>query len=311
MIKKIILVCLISIMFPIAVWGGLIDNGDGTVTDTDTGLMWQKDTALGTYTWEQALSYCESSTLAGYNDWRLPNRNELQSIVDYSRYNPSIDPIFSNTVSSSYWSSTTNAGYPGLAWFVFFGYGDVNGYEKSGYYYVRAVRAGQCGGFGDSDGDGIPDDGDNSGTPGDNPCTGGEIENCDDNCPNDSNPLQEDGDSDVVGDVCDNCPDTPNGDQLDTRPPGGNDCGDACECEADLDGDGTVGGFDTNIYKTDYPRNPWNHPCTNLDPCIGDLDCDGTVGGFDTNIYKTDYPRNPWNNPCPDCSRNSGFPCTY
>ena len=72
-----------------------IDNGDGTITDTVTGLMWQKATAPGTYTWEQALTYCENLTLAGdYSDWRLPNRNELQSIVDYSRYNPAIDTTF-------------------------------------------------------------------------------------------------------------------------------------------------------------------------------------------------------------------------
>ena len=118
-----------------------IDNGDGTVTNTDTGLMWQKATAPGTYTWEQALSYCENLPLAGYNDWRLPNRNELQSIVDYSRYNPSIDPIF-NTESSyywSYWSSTTHYDLD-LAWHVYFGGGDVFLSFKSGYGDVRAVR---------------------------------------------------------------------------------------------------------------------------------------------------------------------------
>jgi len=121
-----------------------IDNGDGTVTDTDTGLMWQKDTAPGTYTWEQALSYCESSTLAGYNDWRLPNRNELQSIVDYGIYNPSIDPVF-YAVSSTYWSSTTEVDFPGGAWYVRFDDGYLNGYGKFyGGYHVRAVRGGQC-----------------------------------------------------------------------------------------------------------------------------------------------------------------------
>jgi hypothetical protein len=63
-----------------------VDNSDGTVTDTSTGLMWQQATASGTYTWEQALTYCENLTLpaGGYSDWRMPNRNELQSIVDYS-----------------------------------------------------------------------------------------------------------------------------------------------------------------------------------------------------------------------------------
>ena len=107
----------------------LVDNGTDTVTDTTTGLMWQKATAPGTYTWQQALAYAETLTLAGYTDWRLPNHNELQSLVDYSRYNPSIDPLLaSDTVSSDYWSSTSNAtsGKDGLtiiAWPVDFNVG--------------------------------------------------------------------------------------------------------------------------------------------------------------------------------------------
>ena len=47
-----------------------IDNGDGTVTDTETGLMWQKATAPGTYNWQNALSYAEGLTLGGHSDWR-------------------------------------------------------------------------------------------------------------------------------------------------------------------------------------------------------------------------------------------------
>ena len=125
-----------------------IDNGDGTVTDNATSLMWQKDTAPGTYTWEEALSYCENLKLAGYNDWRLPNRNELQSIVDYSQHDPSIDTIFfPNTISSLYWSSTTYAYGPSYAWGISFGHGGMYGLTKSYNLYVRAVRSGQCGSF--------------------------------------------------------------------------------------------------------------------------------------------------------------------
>jgi len=144
-----------------------IDNGDGTVTNTDTGLMWEVKTDDGgnrdkdnTYTWEEALSYCDTLTLASHNDWRLPNANELQSIVDYSTYDPSINTtFFPDTVSptyipipsSPYWSSTTNADYPGYAgdpsyaWLVDFYAGDVYGGRKSYYSYVRAVRGGHCG----------------------------------------------------------------------------------------------------------------------------------------------------------------------
>jgi len=129
-------------------FGNFVANGDGTVTDTDTGLMWQQATAPGAYTWQQALSYCENLTLAGYPDWRLPSVNELQSIVDYSRYDPAINTdYFSNTaVLSDYWSSTTYAGYPYDAWVVGFYYGGIYYGLKSGTdVYVRAVRSGQCG----------------------------------------------------------------------------------------------------------------------------------------------------------------------
>jgi len=131
-----------------------IDNRNSTVTNTDTGLMWELKTDDGgnrdkdnVYTWEEALSYCENLDLAGYDDWRLPNINELQSLVDYTKHSPSINTtFFSDTQSSSYWSSTTYALFPNSAWGVYFGDGGVNPYDKSyNGYYVRAVRGGQCG----------------------------------------------------------------------------------------------------------------------------------------------------------------------
>ena len=232
-------------------FGDYTDNGDGTVTNTKTGLMWQKDTAPGTYNWQHALTYCENLPLAGYNDWRLPNRNELQSIVDYDRYNPSIDPIFSNTVSSFYWSSTTYATTPNYAWIVRFSYGYVYDSDKSSNHYVRAVRGGQCGSCGDLDGEGILDDGDNSGTPGDNPCTGGQTTQCDDNCPNNSNPGQEDADSDEVGDACDNCPNAPNPGQDDLDHDCAGDLCDNCPFDSanDIDHDGICGDVDNCLTK--------------------------------------------------------------
>ena len=140
-----------------------IDNADGTVTETNTGLMWQQDTAPGTYTWQQALAYCENLILAGYNDWRLPNVNELQSIVDYSRDDPAIDTIyFPNTESKIYWSSSTYVANQTSAWMVGFYnggvYSDYDYYRrltKSDAFYVRAVRGGFC--RSDSDEDGIFD----------------------------------------------------------------------------------------------------------------------------------------------------------
>ena len=121
-----------------------IDNGDGTITDTATGLMWQQATAPGTYTWQPALDYCANLELGPYSDWRLPDKNELQSLVDYSRVDPSINTTyFPDTLASNYWSSTTNASYTEGAWSVTFGFGGVYGGNKAGGLYVRAVRSGQ------------------------------------------------------------------------------------------------------------------------------------------------------------------------
>ena len=99
------------------------DNGDGTVTDSATGLMWQHDDSGAGMQWEDALAYAEDLSLAGHDDWRLPNAKELQSIVDYTRspdYSSSaaIDPVFSCTGITNeeldvdypwYWTSTTHA----------------------------------------------------------------------------------------------------------------------------------------------------------------------------------------------------------
>jgi surface antigen len=130
-----------------------VNNNNGTITDTSTGLMWQRDTPDNTMTWEQALSYCENLNLAGYTDWRLPTRKELRSLVDYSRYYPAINTTyFPDTISSFYyWSSTTHAFSTGQAWGVHFDIGIdsfFGVYVKSYDNYVRAVRGGQGGGGG-------------------------------------------------------------------------------------------------------------------------------------------------------------------
>ncbi len=149
------------ILYVRAVRGGqspntFVDNGNGTVTDTSTGLMWQQDTAgdgQGNYdrmTWEEALAYCESRTIGGHTDWRLPTIKELHSLVDYSRYNPAINTTyFPNTVSFDYWSSTTYAGNTYNAWYVYFydGHDSWDSKSYNNYNYVRAVRGGESGSF--------------------------------------------------------------------------------------------------------------------------------------------------------------------
>ncbi len=126
----------------------LTDNGNGTVTDSSTGLMWQQ-AEPGVMTWTNALSYCNGLGLGGNADWRLPNITELDSIVDFTRYSPAINTtFFPNAYASYYWSSTTYADGTDDAWHVNFNDGGGRHDYKTGGSYVRCVRGGQSGSFG-------------------------------------------------------------------------------------------------------------------------------------------------------------------
>lgn len=122
------------------------DHGDGTATDLNTGLMWVKDPAAaglgGTYDWSGALAACENLTYAGYSDWRLPNVNELQSLVDYSRYDPAVAAGLACSTDKWYRSSSVHPQDQNYAWCVHFKEGRVNWSRKSYDYYVRPVRGG-------------------------------------------------------------------------------------------------------------------------------------------------------------------------
>jgi hypothetical protein len=103
------------------------DNGDGTIADLATGLVWQKADNASGLDWQAALAYCEGLNLAGTDDWRLPDAKSLQSLVDYTRSPSSsnsaaIDPLFSATAIKNesgasdypfYWTSTTLADWNG------------------------------------------------------------------------------------------------------------------------------------------------------------------------------------------------------
>jgi hypothetical protein len=130
-----------------------VDNGDGSVTDEATGLMWQKTDNGKTYNWQGALAYAHGLVLAGHSDWRVPTAKELQSIVDYSRapavtHSAAIDPIFGvSNVESYFWSGTTHLDGPvekeGSA-AVYVAFGRCRGYMQfppdSGNYVLLDVH---------------------------------------------------------------------------------------------------------------------------------------------------------------------------
>lgn len=150
------------------------DNGDGTITDNNTGLTWEKkgdngglhDKDNGYYwsgtgsvfqetiwDWLEDVNAEGGSGFAGYNDWRIPNAKELQTLVDYESGAPMISAAFNNncvagtTVLSGscnpiagYWTSTTWARSQSMAWGVSFYEGILFPYDKSSGARVRAVR---------------------------------------------------------------------------------------------------------------------------------------------------------------------------
>ena len=122
-------------------------SGD-CVTDNLTGLMWTKNANLpgGYKTWQQALDYTNGLSLCGYTDWRLPNVNELESLINAEQNNSATwlnTQGFSNVQSSTYWSSTSLAYYPSYAWIVYMWNGLMYDGSKALYGYVWPVRSGQ------------------------------------------------------------------------------------------------------------------------------------------------------------------------
>lgn len=140
MTKTLFLLAALSLLPVVpALAGDFTDHGDSTVTDNVTGLMWQR-TEGGQKAWEDALVYCETLDLAGYDDWRLPNIKELESLTDDTRSGPAIDPLFPNVTASEYWSSTSFAGGTSDAWDVYFDSGYVSHNLKTSSFFVRCVR---------------------------------------------------------------------------------------------------------------------------------------------------------------------------
>ena len=126
-----------------------IYNADGTVTDQNTALIWKRcaegqtwtgSTCSGTpttYTWEGA----NLLTNAGGSAWRLPSISDLQTIVDMTAFDPTINATaFPNAPSSVYWSDTEDVVNPNNGQYVNFTYGNTSALNKANLFYVRLVR---------------------------------------------------------------------------------------------------------------------------------------------------------------------------
>jgi hypothetical protein len=114
----------------------------GVVLDRVTGLMWQQRVDERQLTFADAAQHCAELSLAGHEDWRLPSRLELVSILDTLRTQPAIDvAAFPNTPSDWFWSSTLAGGDPQSAWYVYFYFGYPKTDLISNQFSVRCVRS--------------------------------------------------------------------------------------------------------------------------------------------------------------------------
>ena len=122
-------------------------NSNGTTTDQVTGLMWQTIDG-GEMTIENAAQYCDTLTLGGYSDWRLPNSNELFSILNHDKTNPAIDTTyFTKTTADYWWSAQRQKNDSSKVWVTNAGGGVGNKPTSetisaggSKRFHVRAVR---------------------------------------------------------------------------------------------------------------------------------------------------------------------------
>jgi hypothetical protein len=143
-------------LLPVVVGAGEIsprfkDNGDGTVTDNLTGLIWLKNAnCFGERSWSIASDYCAGlgtgqcglTDDSNAGDWRLPDIRELLTLVDYGNYEPALPSghPFTGAKHNYYWSSKEYVGRPGYAWFVHMGHGYVGVVYKDHDYYLWPVR---------------------------------------------------------------------------------------------------------------------------------------------------------------------------
>jgi formylglycine-generating enzyme required for sulfatase activity len=119
------------------------DNGDGTVSDNFTGLIWQKIQASNNMSWEEALVYSKTFTMGGNSDWRLPNIKEIQSLNDPLLSRPSFNKTFFTGISSgNFWSSTTLQNTSARAWDINVDFGVVSYNDKTLKQNILLVRGG-------------------------------------------------------------------------------------------------------------------------------------------------------------------------
>ena len=114
-------------------------NGNAVVTDSTNGLMWQKTFSGDLFFWQDALAHCANLTYAGFDDWRLPNKNELQTLFNHDKTGAPYSDFPDISTDKAYWASTTWASSPNIAWVVHFGTARVYTMMKADENYTYSA----------------------------------------------------------------------------------------------------------------------------------------------------------------------------
>ena len=142
--KKNLLLSVVLVMFAHArFWHDPITK---TVIDTRTYLQWQDDYSdnggeIKSSNWSDAIDYCENLSLNSHDDWRLPNLNELLTLVDYNKSSIVYPDAFETQSDDPYWSSSSNT--KTYKYLVLFGSGHSASASDGSLYAVRCVRLGR------------------------------------------------------------------------------------------------------------------------------------------------------------------------
>lgn len=124
----------------------LTEFGGQAVLDKETGLVWEQSPATTTYEWHDARVQCANRTTGGRKGWRLPSVHELNSLIDPTLGPPgpalSVGHPFLNVQTNIYWSATTVAGFPDVAWWINTFVGEVFAEHKAFRHYAWCVRGG-------------------------------------------------------------------------------------------------------------------------------------------------------------------------
>ncbi len=139
--KRVDRLILIGLIVPNFLWAERFLKKEKVIYDSQTKLYWQMNPSIKNFTWDKAIKYCRDLTYSDKSNWRLPNIDELKSLIDYKKYKPAIATnLIKIKTDNWYWSSSVYFKDSSQIWVVDFNRGSDNWYSQSKYHYVLCVQ---------------------------------------------------------------------------------------------------------------------------------------------------------------------------